>query len=177
MKKMRNVCMTVCLLTALGFSACTEKKSDDSSTVALLALAAASSSQSGSGFPQPALNTAVMDLNGTRFTLTVVDSCTNGGAGITIKHTSNLPELNLHQLNFNLNSGVFMGTGGIGLDLGVQGGRYMVPNGQTCAVTVKENTTTVYDVEVISCPITVQNGNPVPANTTTSFRARCTKQP
>ncbi|MCE9600459.1 MAG: hypothetical protein K8S54_21050 [Spirochaetia bacterium] len=175
MKPFKKLSLAVVLMSLILQQACNDKK-DDITPIALLALAGAPSSSATQGpLPQPALDTAIMVLNGTNLVLTNRFSCTTGttGIGFAMVDTDNLPTLFIHNINFALQSGISVGPGGSVLDIDVPGG--LLNPSQNCKASIRENTTTVYDLEVTSCPMQGTLGNPNPAAASVSFRVRCAK--
>ncbi|TGK19698.1 hypothetical protein [Leptospira stimsonii] len=175
--KITSILLMIGLL--IGATNCKEDKKDD--LTPLLALAVIPQS---TALPQPTLNTASLKLGSAQFTLTDVISCRLGvgNAGIIMGQTpaTYLPGLNVHGID-PTKSVVTIGAGGSQMDIDTSVGVYMAGKNKvagSCLATVKENSATVYDLQVIDCPITDElnglGGNP--PDTTVSFRARCTKQ-
>ncbi|RHX87218.1 hypothetical protein DLM75_17060 [Leptospira stimsonii] len=162
-----------------SFSNCEKDKKED--LTPLLALAA---TQKTVDLPQPALNTASLKLGDVQYTLTNVLICTAGvvGGGFTIGQSAAEypPGLNVHNIDPSKNT-ITIGAGGSQMDIDTTIGVYMAGKNKvagSCTATVKENSATVYDLQLIDCPVTDelngQGGNP--PDTTVSFRARCRKQ-
>lgn len=178
-KKILRLFVAITLIgAAINFSNCADdKKTDLTPLVALLAL---TGNSGPADIPQPALNTATLMLGQSTFILTDVQFCKLGinQPGITIGQTvaTYPPGLNIHNIDPSKTT-ITIGSGGSQMDIDTTGGVYQAGKNKvagTCTGTVKENTT-VYDLQVLNCPITDElNGN-LP-DTTVSFRARCTKQ-
>ncbi len=164
----------------IGATNCKEEKKDD--LTPLLALAAVSGQTVD--LPQPANNTGILKLGEQTFILADLQDCKLGIAniGITIGQLPNvLPVLNVHNID-PAKSTVTIGAGGSQMDIDKAAGVvYMAGKNKvagSCSATVKENSATVYDLQLIDCPVTDelngQGGNA--PDTTASFRVRCTKQ-
>lgn len=153
-----------------------DKKDNGISQLAVLAVALSQSNAGNNDLPQPNLNTAILRIDNEEFTLTGLDTCETGGTGIIIAmlDADNRPKLNIHNIDFSKTENVSIGgLTGSHLDIDMPGGvLYGAPN--NCPATVKETSPTVYDIQVLNCPVIDQNGGP--STPTVSFRARCTKQ-
>lgn len=159
------------LLVTLSLAACSDSGYESDDSYALLALLALPGAPAD--LPQPALDTATMNLAGTDFVLTNKLLCVSGAGGLGFAMAGGgAPTLFVHNIDFSASS-VSIGAGGSQLDIDVTGGVYGAAS--TCAGKIMENTATVYDLQVKDCALNTQFGTPTPATTTVSFRARCTK--
>ncbi|WP_167881120.1 hypothetical protein, partial [Leptospira gomenensis] len=132
--------------------------------------------------PQPADGTMIYNLGENTQILINQNVCQEDFISISAGPFVN-PNLDIHNLSFadtNPNP-VLMAMGGANnasLVIDEVAGQYApgtdnVPG--SCQASVKENSATVFDLQVLNCPVTRTNAAAPITDTTLSFRLRCTK--
>ncbi|XDD49370.1 hypothetical protein AB3N59_13260 [Leptospira sp. WS92.C1] len=165
-----------------NFYNCGDEKKDNNLSNLVIAILAI---QGGvADLPQPVDGTAFIKIgNDEMLTLTDEFSCQSGVNGVIfgMADADNLPILNIHNIDFAQTTGQSLGVGGSQLDIDVRNdasGPYQAGTNNVegnCPATVKETSATIFDIQVLNCPITRQNPAATLPDTTVSFRARCTR--
>ncbi|PJZ57804.1 hypothetical protein [Leptospira barantonii] len=176
-KKTVRLFLAITLIgAAISFSNCADDKKADLTPIA--ALLALTGNSGPVDLPQPTDGTALMKMGSESFVLTNQQLCVSGVGGIIVQmvDTDNLPILNIHNINFSQTTTHTLGQGGSALDIDTAGGVYGAGTNNvrgTCTATVKETSATIFDLQVLDCPITKQFAASNIPDVNLSFRVRC----
>ncbi|MDV6234517.1 hypothetical protein CH379_002610 [Leptospira ellisii] len=179
-KKFRYVLTLALVAFVLNLTNCAEDKKDDFLPLALVL--ALTGSSAAADLIQPVDGTAIYKLGESTQILASQNVCAEDFISVSILPFTN-PNLDIHNLSFadaNLNP-TLMAVGGatnVSLVIDEVNGQYAPGTNNTpgsCQATIKENSATIFDIQVLNCPVTRTNAGDNIPDTTLSFRIRCTK--
>ncbi|MDV6236828.1 hypothetical protein CH379_014460 [Leptospira ellisii] len=174
-KNFGNAVAIVLIGIIFNFYNCEDEKKRESFP---LILAVANSQSPVSDLPRPLDGTAILQLGGETSFLTDQQSCVSAFEGVSVGmlDADNMPLLNIFNINLDQEIRSVGSTGGPQLVIDVPGGTYGAGSNHVpgnCVAAVKEVSQTVFDIQVLNCPITRLAAQDSIPDTIVSFRMRC----